>query len=155
MIPQFTLWRAAPRQAGPRGKRSNRILRYAIDFNLQIRPIPVLHHRICVRATRARLFTVYGGLFVTSWLPDLNDQSRAFMKTFVERRKAAPSDFQVATYSVVRSYLKAYIRDQLSRALSNAPLTQRRVIGLGLLPCLSRCIYDEPVKRHSWTCPAK
>ena len=48
-----------------------------------------------------------GMMYVTPWVPDLNAASKAFMAKFIERRKTAPSTFQVGTYSVVRSYLKA------------------------------------------------
>ncbi len=48
-----------------------------------------------------------GMMYVTPWIPDLNPEATAFMKKFIERRKVAPSTFQVGTYSAVRSYLKA------------------------------------------------
>jgi branched-chain amino acid transport system substrate-binding protein len=48
-----------------------------------------------------------GMMYVSPWLPDLDADSKAFFAKFMERRKTAPSTFQVGTYSVVRSYLKA------------------------------------------------
>ncbi|MBV8538760.1 MAG: ABC transporter substrate-binding protein [Alphaproteobacteria bacterium] len=48
-----------------------------------------------------------GMMYVTPWIPDLNAASKAFMEKFIARKKTAPSTFQVGTYSVVRSYLKA------------------------------------------------
>jgi branched-chain amino acid transport system substrate-binding protein len=45
--------------------------------------------------------------YVSPWFPDLNDESKTFLAKFIERRKTAPSTFQVGTYSAVRSYLKA------------------------------------------------
>ena len=39
--------------------------------------------------------------------PDRDDAAKAFFAKFVKRRGTAPSTFQVGTYSVVRSYLKA------------------------------------------------
>ena len=45
--------------------------------------------------------------YVSPWFPDLNDESKAFLAKFIQRRKIAPSTFQVGTYSAVRSYLKA------------------------------------------------
>ena len=48
-----------------------------------------------------------GMMYVTPWFPNLSPEGAAFMKKFIERRKVAPSSFQVGTYSAVRSYLKA------------------------------------------------
>jgi branched-chain amino acid transport system substrate-binding protein len=58
-----------------------------------------------IRATSLQL--AQGMTYVSPWLPDLNDAAKAFFAKFVERRKTAPTSFQVGTYSVVRSYLKA------------------------------------------------
>lgn len=58
-----------------------------------------------IRSTGLNL--AQGMMYVTPWVEDLNAQSKAFFAKFVERRKTAPSTFQVGTYSVVRSYLKA------------------------------------------------
>jgi branched-chain amino acid transport system substrate-binding protein len=58
-----------------------------------------------IRATSLQL--AQGMMYVSPWLPDLNDASKAFFAKFIERRKIAPSTFQVGTYSAVRSYLKA------------------------------------------------
>jgi branched-chain amino acid transport system substrate-binding protein len=55
----------------------------------------------------ASLQLAQGMMYVSPWLPDLDDASKAFFARFLERRKVAPSTFQVGTYSVVRSYLKA------------------------------------------------
>jgi branched-chain amino acid transport system substrate-binding protein len=48
-----------------------------------------------------------GGMFVTTWYPDLTPEAKAFMEKFIQRRKTAPSTFQVGTYSAVLNYLKA------------------------------------------------
>jgi branched-chain amino acid transport system substrate-binding protein len=55
----------------------------------------------------ASLQLAQGMMYVSPWLPDLDDASKAFLAKFLERRKVAPSTFQVGTYSAVRSYLKA------------------------------------------------
>lgn len=55
----------------------------------------------------ASLELAQGMMYVTPALPDLNEETRAFFAKFVERRKVAPSTFQLGTYSAVRSYLKA------------------------------------------------
>jgi branched-chain amino acid transport system substrate-binding protein len=55
----------------------------------------------------ASLELAQGMMYVSPWHPDLNAESKAFMAKFIERRKVAPSTFQVGTYSAVRSYLKA------------------------------------------------
>ena len=48
-----------------------------------------------------------GTLYVAHWNPALNDKSAAFLKEFVKRTGKPPADFQIGTYSVVRSYLLA------------------------------------------------
>jgi len=48
-----------------------------------------------------------GGMYVTPWIPHINAEADTFFAKFVERRKTAPSSFQVGTYSAVRAYLKA------------------------------------------------
>jgi branched-chain amino acid transport system substrate-binding protein len=53
------------------------------------------------------LATAQGMMLVSVWLPDQNDAAKAFFRKFVERRHTAPGSFQVGTYSVVRTYLKA------------------------------------------------
>jgi len=58
-----------------------------------------------IRATSLQL--AQGLTYVSPWLPDRDDAAKAFFARFLERRKTAPSTFQVGTYSVVRSYLKA------------------------------------------------
>jgi len=58
-----------------------------------------------IRSTSLQL--AQGMMYVSPWLPDRDDASKAFFLKFLERRKTAPSSFQVGTYSVVRSYLKA------------------------------------------------
>ena len=55
----------------------------------------------------ASLELAQGMMFVSVWLPDRDDAAKAFFAKFLERRKTAPGSFQVGTYSVVRSYLKA------------------------------------------------
>ena len=58
-----------------------------------------------IRATSLQL--AQGMMFVSPWLPGINDAATAFFAKFMERRKIAPTSFQVGTYSAVRSYLKA------------------------------------------------
>jgi branched-chain amino acid transport system substrate-binding protein len=58
-----------------------------------------------IRATSLQL--AQGMMYVSPWLPDRDAAAKAFFAKFMERRKTAPSTFQVGTYSVVRSYLKA------------------------------------------------
>ncbi|MGH6980342.1 MAG: ABC transporter substrate-binding protein, partial [Stellaceae bacterium] len=48
-----------------------------------------------------------GTLYVAYWNPNLNDKAHAFFKEFVKRRGKPPADFQIGTYSAVRSYLLA------------------------------------------------
>ena len=55
----------------------------------------------------AGLDVLQGAIFVTPWSPDINDESKAFTRKFIERKKAIPGDFHVATYSAVLNYLKA------------------------------------------------
>lgn len=58
-----------------------------------------------IRATSLQL--AQGMMYVSPWLPGRDEAAKAFFAKFMERRKAAPSTFQVGTYSAVRSYLKA------------------------------------------------
>jgi len=58
-----------------------------------------------IRATSLQL--AQGMMYVSPWLPDRDEAAKAFFAKFLERRKTAPSTFQVGTYSAVRSYLKA------------------------------------------------
>ena len=58
-----------------------------------------------IRSTSLQL--AQGMMYVSPWLPDRDDAAKAFFAKFLERRKTAPSTFQVGTYSAVRSYLKA------------------------------------------------
>jgi len=58
-----------------------------------------------IRATSLQL--AQGMMYVSPWLPDIDDAATVFFAKFLERRKTAPTSFQVGTYSVVRSYLKA------------------------------------------------
>ncbi len=55
----------------------------------------------------ASLEQAQGMMFVSVWLPDRDDAAKAFFAKFLKRRNTAPGSFQVGTYSVVRSYLKA------------------------------------------------
>ena len=55
----------------------------------------------------ASLDVAQGAMYVTPWLPSISPEAEAFMKKFIERRKVAPSTFQVGTYSAVRAYLQA------------------------------------------------
>ena len=55
----------------------------------------------------ASLDVAQDGMYVTTWHADMSPEAAAFMKKFIERRKTAPSTFQVGTYSAVLNYLKA------------------------------------------------
>jgi branched-chain amino acid transport system substrate-binding protein len=55
----------------------------------------------------ASLDVAQGGMYVTTWYPDMSPEAQAFNKKFIERRKTAPSTFQVGTYSAVLNYLKS------------------------------------------------
>lgn len=55
----------------------------------------------------ASLEIAQDSMYVTPWHPGISPEAQAFMKKFIERRKTAPSTFQVGTYSVVLNYLKA------------------------------------------------
>jgi branched-chain amino acid transport system substrate-binding protein len=55
----------------------------------------------------ASLKLAQGMMYPTPWVPGGTEAAKSFFAKFVERRKTAPSTFQVGTYSVVRSYLKA------------------------------------------------
>jgi len=48
-----------------------------------------------------------GTLYVAYWNPNLNDKAHAFFKEFVKRTGKPVADFQIGTYSAVRSYLLA------------------------------------------------
>jgi branched-chain amino acid transport system substrate-binding protein len=48
-----------------------------------------------------------GTIYVAYWNPNMNDASRAFFKEFVKRTGKPVADFQIGTYSVVRTYLLA------------------------------------------------
>jgi len=48
-----------------------------------------------------------GTLYVAYWNPNMNDKSKAFLKQFVARTGKPAADFQIGTYSAVRSYLLA------------------------------------------------
>ena len=58
-----------------------------------------------IHATSLQL--AQGMMYVSPWLPGRDEAAKAFFAKFLERRKTAPSTFQVGTYSAVRSYLKA------------------------------------------------
>lgn len=53
------------------------------------------------------LAVAQGLKFVDSWYWDMNDETRAFAKRFMQRHGAAPTSDQAAVYSVVLQYLKA------------------------------------------------
>jgi branched-chain amino acid transport system substrate-binding protein len=55
----------------------------------------------------ASLDVAQGGMFVTTWYPDLSPEAQAFTGKFIARRKTAPSSFHVGTYSAVLNYLKS------------------------------------------------
>ena len=48
-----------------------------------------------------------GLLYVAYWDPNLNDRARAFFRKFLDKTGKPAADFQVGTYSAVRSYLLA------------------------------------------------
>jgi branched-chain amino acid transport system substrate-binding protein len=53
------------------------------------------------------LANAQGTLYVAYWNPNLNDRAHAFFQKFLEKTGKPVSDFQVGTYSAVRSYLLA------------------------------------------------
>jgi branched-chain amino acid transport system substrate-binding protein len=53
------------------------------------------------------LETVQGMLHTEAFYWDLNDESRAFARRFVEKRKVPPSQAQAGSYSAVLNYLRA------------------------------------------------
>jgi branched-chain amino acid transport system substrate-binding protein len=53
------------------------------------------------------LETAQGLLLTEAWYWDLNDETRAFSKRFMERIKRVPTGAQVGVYSSVLHYLKA------------------------------------------------
>ncbi len=53
------------------------------------------------------LANAQGILYVAYWNPNMNDRARAFFRKFLEKTGKPVSDFQVGTYSAVRSYLLA------------------------------------------------
>jgi branched-chain amino acid transport system substrate-binding protein len=53
------------------------------------------------------LETAQGLLLTEAWYWDLNDETRAFSKRFMERIKRVPTGAQVGVYSSVKHYLKA------------------------------------------------
>ena len=55
----------------------------------------------------ASLPLAQGMMYVSPWFPGNSEAAKVFFTKFLERRKTAPSTFQVGTYSAVRSYLKA------------------------------------------------
>lgn len=55
----------------------------------------------------AGLDVAQGGMYVTTWYPDMSPEAQAFTRKFIERRKTAPSSFHAGTYSAVLNYLKA------------------------------------------------
>jgi branched-chain amino acid transport system substrate-binding protein len=58
-----------------------------------------------IRSTSLQL--AQGMMYVSPWLPDRDGSAKAFFAKFLQRRKTAPTTFQVGTYSAVRSYLNA------------------------------------------------
>jgi len=55
----------------------------------------------------AGLDVAQGGMFVTTWYPELSAEAQAFTRKFIARRKTAPSSFHAGTYSAVLNYLKS------------------------------------------------
>ena len=53
------------------------------------------------------LDTVQGMLHTEAFYWDLNDESRAFTKRFIEKRKVPPAQAQAGSYSAVLNYLRA------------------------------------------------
>jgi branched-chain amino acid transport system substrate-binding protein len=53
------------------------------------------------------LDTVQGMLHTEAFYWDLNDESRAFAKRFIEKRKVPPAQAQAGSYSAVLNYLRA------------------------------------------------
>jgi branched-chain amino acid transport system substrate-binding protein len=81
----------------------------AREFGLQDRGVKVVALGLdsLPAIKSASLDVAQGGMFVTTWYPDQSAEAQAFTKRFIERRKTAPSTFQVGTYSAVLNYLKS------------------------------------------------
>lgn len=81
----------------------------AREFGLQAKGVKVvalgLNSLPAIKS--ASLDVAQGGMFVTTWYPDVSPEAQAFTRKFIERRKTAPSSFHVGTYSAVLNYLKA------------------------------------------------
>ena len=69
-----------------------------------------------------------GLLLTTSWDWNLNDETRAFGKKFMDKTKRMPTDVQAANYSAVTNYLKAVEKagttdaDKVMTTLKSTPL---------------------------------
>ena len=76
----------------------------------------------------AGLKIAHGLVFMQSWYWDLNDDTRAFAKRFMDRTSRMPNDNQVALYSSVRHYLEAVRtagsdnRAEVAKAMKAAPI---------------------------------
>ena len=81
----------------------------AREFGLQAKGIKVVALGLdsLPAIKSAGLDVAQGGLFVTTWLPDVSPEAQAFTRKFIERRKTAPSSFHVGTYSAVLNWLKS------------------------------------------------
>lgn len=80
----------------------------AREFGLQAKGIKVVALGLdsLPAIKSASLDVAQGGMYVTTWFPDISPEAQAFTKKFIERRKTAPSTFQVGTYSAALNWLK-------------------------------------------------
>jgi branched-chain amino acid transport system substrate-binding protein len=81
----------------------------AREFGLQAKGIKVVALGLdsLPAIKSASLDVAQGGMYVTTWLPELSPAAQEFTKKFVERRKSLPSTFHVGTYSAVLNWLKS------------------------------------------------
>ena len=78
----------------------------ALEFNLKARLVGIgLDTPAVIKAMT--LQASQGMFYVSSWVRRDDDETKAFVKKFMEIEKREPSAFQVGNYSAVRSYLKA------------------------------------------------
>lgn len=78
----------------------------AREFNLKARLVGIgLDTPTVIKAMT--LQASQGMFYVSSWVRRDDDETKAFVKKFMEIEKREPSAFQVGNYSAVRSYLKA------------------------------------------------
>ena len=89
---------------------------------------PLLFHDSDVRATG--LTIMQGMVFGTNYYWDMNDQTRAFAKTFFARFNKIPTDYQANLYASVRHYLRAVAASHTTE--SGAVMKEMRALPIEL-----------------------